>query len=71
MFKDCKKLDENDVKTGFIKSLWQAILRLFAPLFKYYKTSIEVTILVLLCLTIKVKQKTTGYAGMNIIAVAS
>ena len=32
-FKDCKKLTENDVKTGFIKSLWQAILRLFAPLF--------------------------------------
>lgn len=32
-FKDCKKLNENDVKTGFIKSLWQAILRLFAPLF--------------------------------------
>ena len=25
-FKDCKKLTENDVKTGFIKSLWQAIL---------------------------------------------
>ncbi len=32
-FKDCKKLNKNDVKTGFIKSLWQAILRLFAPLF--------------------------------------
>ncbi len=32
-FKDCKKLNEKDVKAGFIKSLWQSILRLFAPLF--------------------------------------
>ncbi len=32
-FKDCKKLNEKDVKAGFLKSLWQAILRLFAPLF--------------------------------------
>ncbi len=32
-FKDCKKLDNEDVKTGFIKSIWQSILRLFAPLF--------------------------------------
>ncbi len=32
-FKDCKKLNDNDVKAGFLKSLWQAILRLFAPLF--------------------------------------
>ena len=32
-FKDCKKLDDKEVKAGFIKSLWQAILRLFAPLF--------------------------------------
>ena len=32
-FKECKKLNDKDVKTGFIKSLWQAILRLFAPLF--------------------------------------
>ena len=28
-----KQLNDSDVKTGFIKSLWQAILRLFAPLF--------------------------------------
>ena len=32
-FKECKLLTKEDVKTGFIKSLWQAILRLFAPLF--------------------------------------
>ncbi len=32
-FKEGKELDDNDVKTGFIKALWQAILRLFAPLF--------------------------------------
>lgn len=32
-FKDCKKLDDRDVKAGFIKGLWQAILRLLAPLF--------------------------------------
>ncbi len=32
-FKDCQKLNDKDVKAGFFKSLWQAILRLFAPLF--------------------------------------
>ncbi len=32
-FKDCQLLRDKDVKTGFIKSLWQAVLRLFAPLF--------------------------------------
>ncbi len=32
-FKDCKKLSDQDVKAGFIKTLWQSILRLFAPLF--------------------------------------
>ncbi len=32
-FKDCQELKEKDVKSGFLKSLWQAILRLFAPLF--------------------------------------
>ena len=32
-FKDCQKLNDIDVKAGLIKSLWQAILRLFAPLF--------------------------------------
>ncbi len=32
-FNDSKKLTTEDVKTGFIKSLWQSILRLFAPLF--------------------------------------
>ncbi len=32
-FKECQKLEDKDVKAGFIKSLWQAILRLFAPLF--------------------------------------
>ncbi len=32
-FKDCKELDDKDVKAGFIKSIWQAILRLFAPMF--------------------------------------
>ena len=31
-FNDCQKLDDKDVQAGFIKSLWQAILRLFAPL---------------------------------------
>ncbi len=32
-FEDCRKLENQDVKTNFIKSIWQAILRLFAPLF--------------------------------------
>ena len=32
-FKECYELQDKDVKTGFIKELWQAILRLFAPLF--------------------------------------
>ncbi len=32
-FEDSQKLDDKDVKVGFIKALWQAILRLFAPLF--------------------------------------
>ncbi len=32
-FKDSKRLEDKDVKTGFIKSIWQAVLRLFAPLF--------------------------------------
>ncbi len=32
-FSDCKELTDKDVKVGFIKSIWQAILRLFAPLF--------------------------------------
>ncbi len=32
-FKDSKILNNTDVKVGFIKSLWQSILRLFAPLF--------------------------------------
>lgn len=32
-FKDCKKLEDEDVKVGFIKEIYQAILRLFAPLF--------------------------------------
>ena len=31
--KDCYKLGNKDVKVGFFKNLWQAILRLFAPLF--------------------------------------
>ena len=31
--KDCHKLNDKDVKAGFFKSLWQAILRLLAPLF--------------------------------------
>ncbi len=31
--KDCQELQDKDVKVGFIKSIWQAILRLFAPLF--------------------------------------
>jgi len=31
--KDCHKLCNKDVKVGFFKNLWQAILRLFAPLF--------------------------------------
>ena len=32
-FADCEILNEKNVKAGFIKSLWQSILRLFAPLF--------------------------------------
>ncbi len=32
-FKDSKELNDKDVKAGFLKSLWQSILRLFAPLF--------------------------------------
>ena len=32
-FKECQKLEDKDVKTGFLKKLWQAVLRLFAPLF--------------------------------------
>ena len=32
-FKECQELQDKDVKSGFLKSLWQAILRLFAPLF--------------------------------------
>lgn len=32
-FEESKKIDDNDVKAGFLKSLWQAILRLLAPLF--------------------------------------
>ncbi len=32
-FKDCKKLNDEDVKVGFLKAIWQAVLRLFAPLF--------------------------------------
>ena len=32
-FKECQKLNEKDVKVGPIKALWQAVLRLFAPLF--------------------------------------
>ena len=32
-FKDSKILNNTDVKVGFIRSLWQSILRLFAPLF--------------------------------------
>ncbi len=32
-FSDSKKLSDKDVKVGFLKSLWQSILRLFAPLF--------------------------------------
>jgi cardiolipin synthase len=31
--KDCHKLDDKDVKVGFFKNVWQAILRLLAPLF--------------------------------------
>ena len=31
--KDSHKLNDEDVKAGFFKSLWQAILRLLAPLF--------------------------------------
>ncbi len=30
---DSKKLNDADVKAGLVKSLWQAVLRLFAPLF--------------------------------------
>ncbi len=32
-FKDSKKLEDEDVKVNFFKGLWQAILRLLAPLF--------------------------------------
>ncbi len=32
-FQESKKLEDQDVKAGFIKNLWQAVLRLFAPLF--------------------------------------
>ncbi len=32
-FKECQELNDKDVKNGFFKELWQAILRLFAPLF--------------------------------------
>ncbi len=32
-FKESKKLEDKEVKTGVIKSIWQAILRLFAPMF--------------------------------------
>ena len=32
-FRDCQKLNDADVKAGFVKSLWQAVLRLLAPLF--------------------------------------
>ena len=32
-FKDCKKLNNNDIKIGVLKNIWQAVLRLFAPLF--------------------------------------
>lgn len=31
--KDCKKLNDKDVKSGIFKGIWQSILRLFAPLF--------------------------------------
>ena len=31
--KDCKKLNDKDVKSGIFKRIWQSILRLFAPLF--------------------------------------
>ena len=32
-FEDCQQLNDTDVKAGLIKSLWQAVLRLLAPLF--------------------------------------
>lgn len=32
-FDDCNVLKDNDVKVGFLKGLWQSILRLLAPLF--------------------------------------
>ncbi len=32
-FKDCQELTTKEIKPGFIKSIWQAVLRLFAPLF--------------------------------------
>ena len=32
-FKECRELKEKDVKVGFFKNIWQAILRLLAPLF--------------------------------------
>lgn len=31
--KECTIIDDKDVKVGILKNLWQAILRLFAPLF--------------------------------------
>jgi cardiolipin synthase len=31
--KDCYRLEDKDVKVGFFKNLWQAVLRLLAPLF--------------------------------------
>lgn len=31
--KDCKKLNDKDIKSSIFKSIWQSILRLFAPLF--------------------------------------
>ncbi len=31
--KDCHRLEDKDVKVGFFKNLWQAVLRLLAPLF--------------------------------------
>lgn len=31
--KDSQKLESKDLKTEFLKLIWQAILRFFAPLF--------------------------------------
>ena len=31
--KDCKRLNDKDIKSSIFKSIWQSILRLFAPLF--------------------------------------